>query len=36
MKNIASESNNSKLSNIKEGDVQPNAVDLRLDKIFDT
>ena len=35
MKNIASESNNSKLSNIKEGDVQPNAVDLRLDKIFE-
>lgn len=35
MKNIASESNNSKLSNVKEGDVQPNAVDLRLDKIFE-
>lgn len=35
MKNIASESNNSKLSNIQEGDVQPNAVDLRLDKVFE-
>lgn len=35
MKNIASESNKSKLSNIQEGDVQPNAVDLRLDKIFE-
>ena len=34
MKNIASDQNDSKLSNVQEKDVQPNAVDLRLDKIF--
>lgn len=34
MKNIASDQNDSKLSNVQEKDVQPTAVDLRLDKIF--
>jgi deoxycytidine triphosphate deaminase len=35
MKNIASDQNESKLSNVLPQDVQPNAVDLRLDKIFE-
>ena len=34
MKHIMGESSKSTLTNVKEGDVQPNAVDLRLDKIF--
>lgn len=34
MKNIASDGSTSNLSEIREGDVQPNAVDLRLDKVF--
>lgn len=34
LRNIASDYSNSKLTNIREGDVQPNAVDVRLNKIF--
>ena len=34
MKNIASISTKSNLSNIQEGDAQPNAVDLRLGKVL--
>ena len=34
MKHIMGESSKSTLTNVKEGDVQPNAVDLRLEKIF--
>lgn len=34
MKNIASDEARSVLSNIQEGDVQPNAVDLRLGKVL--
>lgn len=34
MKNIASNKSRSTLTNVQEGDVQPNAVDLRLDKVF--
>jgi len=34
MLNIGSSENNSSLSNVQEGDVQPNAVDLRLGKVF--
>lgn len=34
MKNIASTLSRSTLTNVQEGDVQPNAVDLRLDKVF--
>lgn len=35
MKNIASAASESKLTNIQEGDAQPNAVDLRVSKIFE-
>ena len=34
MKHIMGKSSKSTLTNVKEGDVQPNAVDLRLDKVF--
>lgn len=34
MKHIMGESSKSTLSGVKEGDVQPNAVDLRVGKIF--
>ncbi len=34
MKNIADSRSTSSLTNIQEGDVQPNAVDLRLGKVF--
>ena len=34
MKHIMGESSKSTLTNVKEGDVQPNAVDLRLGKVF--
>lgn len=34
MINIGGNSTTSRLTNIREGDVQPNAVDLRLDKVF--
>ncbi len=34
MKHIMGKSSRSTLTNVKEGDVQPNAVDLRLDKVF--
>lgn len=34
MKNIGSKYSNSRLTNIQEGDKQPNAVDLRLAKVF--
>lgn len=34
MKNIASSQSSSQLTNILEGDVQPNAVDLRLGKVL--
>lgn len=34
MKHIMGESSKSTLSSVQEGDVQPNAVDLRLGKIF--
>lgn len=34
MKNIASEQSSSKLTNVQPQDVQPNAVDLRLGKVF--
>ena len=34
MKNVGSEYCNTKLTNVQPGDVQPNAVDLRLDKVF--
>lgn len=34
MKNIASKESTSTLTNIQEGDAQPNAVDLRLGKVF--
>lgn len=34
MKNIASDLTHSKLTNYEPGDVQPNAVDLRLGKVF--
>ena len=34
MKHIASTTSKSLLSNIQEGDVQPNACDVRLGKIF--
>ena len=34
MKHIASDTSSSNLTDIQEGDVQPNAVDLRLDKVF--
>ena len=34
MINIASKQNNSSLTAVKDGDVQPNAVDLRVGKIF--
>ena len=35
MKNIASDSSKSTLTAIQEGDIQPNAVDLRLGKVFE-
>jgi deoxycytidine triphosphate deaminase len=35
MKNIASDTSTSSLTDIQEGDVQPNAVDLRLNKVFE-
>lgn len=34
MKHIASETSRSRLTNVHEEDIQPNAVDLRLDKVF--
>lgn len=34
MKHIASATSKSSLTNVQPGDVQPNAVDLRLDKVF--
>lgn len=34
MKHIMGPNSKSSLSNVKDGDVQPNAVDLRLNKIF--
>lgn len=34
MKHILGSKSNSTLSNVHEGDCQPNAVDLRLDKVF--
>ena len=34
MKHIMGESSKSTLTNVQEGDVQPNAVDLRLGKVF--
>lgn len=34
MKHIASTNSKSLLTNVQPGDVQPNAVDLRLDKVF--
>lgn len=34
MKHIMSSNSASKLTNVQEGDVQPNAVDLRLGKVF--
>ena len=34
MKHIMGPSSKSKLTNVQEGDVQPNAVDLRLGKVF--
>ena len=34
MKHIMGPKSRSKLTNVQEGDVQPNAVDLRLDKVF--
>lgn len=34
MKHILGPSSKSKLTNVQEGDVQPNAVDLRLGKVF--
>jgi len=34
MKHIASINSKSSLTNIQEGDVQPNACDVRLDKVF--
>lgn len=34
MKHIMGKNSKSKLSNVQEGDVQPNAVDLRLGKVF--
>ena len=34
MKHIASVTSSSTLTNVKDGDVQPNAVDLRLGKVF--
>lgn len=34
MKHIMGPSSRSKLTNVKEGDIQPNAVDLRLGKLF--
>ena len=34
MKNIGGNNTTSNLSNIQEGDVQPNAVDLRLGKVL--
>ena len=34
MKHIMGSDSRSKLTNVKEGDVQPNAVDLRLGKVF--
>ena len=34
MIHILGKNSNSKLTNVKEEDIQPNAVDLRLDKVF--
>ena len=34
MKHIMSENSTSELRGVQEGDVQPNAVDLRVDKVF--
>lgn len=34
MKNVGGEFTTTKLTNVQPGDVQPNAVDLRLDKVF--
>ena len=34
MKHIQSSKSKSTLSNVKEEDIQPNAVDLRLDKVL--
>ena len=35
MKHITGKNSKTTLTNIKEGDTQPNAVDLRLDKVYD-
>ena len=34
MKHVMGPNSQTVLSNVKEGDVQPNAVDLRIGKIF--
>ena len=34
MIHVMGDESNSSLTNVREGDVQPNAVDLRVDKIF--
>ena len=35
MKHILSKTNDCELTNVQEGDSQPNAVDLRINKIFE-
>ena len=34
MKHVMGESSRTKLTNVVDGDIQPNAVDLRLGKVF--
>ena len=34
MKHVMGESSRTKLTNVVDEDIQPNAVDLRLDKVF--
>ena len=34
MKHVMSETTETKITNVKEDDVQPNAIDLRIGKIF--
>lgn len=34
MKHVAGKDSKTKLTNVQDGDVQPNAIDLRLDKVF--
>jgi len=34
MKHVMGESSRTKLTNVQDADIQPNAVDLRLDKVF--